>query len=111
MAKAEIIYKLVKDVLFVGFEKEELKLEDAERIVEIVFDIEAHLDVEKVVFEMGKVTYVNSSMISAIGRIADAKDLKIVKMTEKVAKIMDTMGLISFLDLYDSVEDALRDFD
>lgn len=111
MTRHDIIYKKANDVLFLSFEKEELKLEDAERMVEIVFDLEEHWDVDKIVFEMEKVAYVNSSVISAISRIADAKDLKIVRMSEKVSSIMDTMGLLAFLDLFDSTEEAMKDFD
>jgi len=110
MANDDIIYKLSGDILGVSFNKDELKLEHAERIVEIVFDLEEHWDVDKIVFEMSKVEYVNSSFISAIGRIADAKELKIVSMTRKVANIMETMGLLSFLDIFESTEDALKDF-
>ncbi len=110
MAKPDLICKRAGDVLFLRFEKEELKLEDAERLVEIVFDLEENWDIEKIVFEMEKVSYVNSSVISAISRIADAKDLKVVRMTDKVMNIMETMGLLGFLDIYDSIEDALKDF-
>ena len=111
MPKHDIIYKKSNDVLFLSFEKEELKLEDAERIVEIVFDDEENWETEKVVFEFSKVTYVNSTVISAIGRMADAKELKIVGMTEKVRNIMDMMGILPFLDLYDDIGSALKDFD
>jgi anti-anti-sigma regulatory factor len=111
MAKTEIIHKTVNGILFLSFEKEELKLEDAEKMVEIVFDLEENWEVDRIVMEFAKVDYVNSSMISAISRIADAKDLKIVQMTEKVKAIMDTMGILPFLDVFDNTEDALKDFE
>jgi len=110
MAKQDIIFKKVNDILFLSFEKEDLKLEDAEQMVEIVFDHEDHWEVEKIVFEMGKVEYMNSTAISAISRIADAKDLKIVQMTPKVGAIMDTMGILPFLEIFESTEEALKDF-
>ena len=99
------------DVLVIRFSKEELKLQDAERIIEIVFDLEESWDIDKVMLLMTGVTYTNSTVISAIGRLADAKDLRIVDMHPKVQGIMDTMGLLPFLELFPDPESAWASFD
>jgi len=99
------------EVLLIRFAKEELKLQDAERIIEIVFDLEESWSIQKVILDMAGVTYTNSTVISAIGRLADAKDLRIVSMHAKVQAIMDTMGLLPFLEFSPSVDEALAGFE
>ncbi|MHC5036799.1 MAG: STAS domain-containing protein [Planctomycetota bacterium] len=106
-----ITHKYTSDILIVTFTKEELKLQDAERIIEIVFDLEDSWDIENVILVMEGVTYTNSTVISAIGRIADAKDLRVISMHPKVQAIMDTMGLLPFLEEAPSVEAAIESFD
>jgi anti-anti-sigma factor len=106
-----IEYVYHEDILILRFNKEELKLEDAEQIIEVVFDIEDSWDIDNVVLIMTGVTYTNSTVISAIGRIADAKDLRVVDMHPKVQAIMDTMGLLPFLELAPSLEAAVESFE
>ncbi|GEM_PF-2792548 len=106
-----IEHRYENDVLVIGFHKEELKLQDAERIIEIVFDVEESWDIDQVVLDMTDVTYTNSTVISAVGRIADAKDMRVVNMHPKVQAIMDTMGLLPFLEQSPSVEAALKSFE
>ena len=76
-----------------------------------MFDVEESWDIENVILVMTGVTYTNSTVISAIGRIADAKDLRIVDMHPKVLSIMDTMGLLSFLELAPTLEEAIGSFE
>lgn len=106
-----IAHEIKDDTLIIRFSKEDLKLPDAERIIEIVFDDEDAWDIDQVVLIMSGVQYVNSTVISAVGRLADAKDLRIVDMQPKVQAIMETMGLLSFLELVDDLDDAMKSFD
>ena len=106
-----IEYVYHEDILLLRFHKEELKLEDAERIIEIVFDLEDSWDIDNVILIMTGVTYVNSTVISAVSRIADAKDLRIVDMHAKVKDVMETMGILSFLELAPTLEAAIESLD
>lgn len=106
-----IEHRYQNDVLIIRFNQDELKLQDAERVIEIVFDLEESWDIDNVILDMEKVTYTNSTVISAVGRIADAKDLRIVNMHPKVNAIMDTMGLLPFLELSPDLETALKSFE
>ena len=106
-----IAHEYKDEILFIRFSKDELKIQDAERIIEIAFDLEESWDIEKVILMMTGVTYTNSTVISAIGRLADAKDLRIVDMHPKVVNIMETMGLLSFLELSPSLEEAVGSFE
>ncbi|MHC4601440.1 MAG: STAS domain-containing protein [Planctomycetota bacterium] len=111
MDSSGIAHEYKDEILIVRFDKDELKIQDAERIIEIVFDLEESWDVENVILVMTGVTYTNSTVISAVGRIADAKDLRIVDMHPKVQNIMETMGLLSFLELAPTLEDAIGSFE
>jgi anti-anti-sigma factor len=106
-----IAHEYKDEILIVRFSKDELKIQDAERIIEIVFDLEESWDIENVILIMTGVTYTNSTVISAVGRIADAKDLRIVDMHPKVVNIMDTMGILSFLELAPTLEEAIGSFE
>jgi len=106
-----IEYVYHEDILLLRFHKEELKLEDAERIIEIVFDLEDSWDIDNVILVMTGVTYVNSTVISAVSRIADAKDFRIVDMHPKVKDVMETMGILAFLELAPTLEAAIESLD
>ncbi|MCU0723891.1 MAG: hypothetical protein MUC63_09810 [Planctomycetes bacterium] len=108
---ADIEHEYRDDVLVISFGKEELKLQDAERIIEIVFDLETSWSIQKIVLDMNGVTYTNSTVISAIGRLADAKDLRVVNLHAKVQAILDTMGLLPFLEFAPDVDAAIASFE
>ncbi len=94
-------------VLMLRVHKEELKSKDAEHLVELVFD-EPGGECEQIVLNLSDVEYINSTVMSALSRISVARDLRVVAMQEGVARILDTMGLLQFLDRCDDEATALE---
>ena len=68
--------------------------------------------VKKVVIDLGKVTWMNSTglgaLMSSLTTMRNAEgDLKIARATDKVKSLFMVTKLITIFDSYDSVEDAL----
>jgi anti-anti-sigma regulatory factor len=72
-----------------------------------VFD-EPGGDCEQIVMNFTEVEYINSTVMSALSRISVARELRVVGMQDGVAKILDTMGLLQFLDRSESEAAALE---
>jgi len=94
-------------ILLIRVHKEELKSMDAEHLVELVFD-EPGGDCERIVLNFSEVEYINSTVMSALSRISVARDLRVVGMQDGVARILDTMGLLQFLDRSDDEASAIE---
>lgn len=100
----------IKDgVLVIRVYKEELKSKDAEHLVELVFD-EPGGDCEQIVMNFTEVEYINSTVMSAMSRISVAREMRVVGMQDGVARILDTMGLLQFLDRSATEEAAFEAF-
>ena len=104
------IESVVKDgILVIRVHKLELKSAEAERLIEVVFD-EQGSDCEQILFNFEEVEYINSTVMSAISRVSVARDLRVVGLQYGVERILDTMGLLQFLDRSETEEEALRAF-
>ena len=71
--------------------------------------------VKKVVIDLGKVTWMNSTglgaLMSSLTTMKNADgDLKIARATDKVKSLFMVTKLITIFDRYDSVEDAVSAF-
>lgn len=104
----EVETRVEHGVLVVRFHKAELKSADAERLIEVVFD-EAPGDADRVVLNFSEVEYINSTVMSALSRVSVARELRIVGMQATVEKILDTMGLLQFLDRSPDEATAVRE--
>ncbi len=72
-------------------------------------------DVKKVVIDLGKVTWMNSTGLGALmGSMTTLRnaggDLKLARVTEKVKSLFMITKLITIFDTLDSVEDAIKAF-
>ena len=73
-------------------------------------------DVKKVVIDLGKVTWMNSTGLGALmGAMTSLRnaggDLKLSRVTEKVKSLFMITKLITIFDTFDSVEDAVSAFE
>lgn len=84
-------------ILVLRIHKAELKSRDAEHLIDLVFD-EPGGDCEQIILNLTDVEYINSTVMSAMSRISVARDLRVVGMQDGVTRILDTMGLLQFLD-------------
>ncbi|HPG40855.1 MAG TPA: STAS domain-containing protein [bacterium] len=71
--------------------------------------------VKKVVIDLGKVTWMNSTGLGALmGSMTTLRnaggDLKLARVTEKVKSLFMITKLITIFDTLDSVEDAIKAF-
>lgn len=96
-------------ILRIRVHKAELKAAEAEYLVEVVFD-ELGGDCDRVLLNLAEVEYVNSTVMSALSRVSVARDLRVVAMQPSVERILDTMGLLQFLDRCPTEEAALEEF-
>ena len=96
-------------ILVIRVHKEELKSRDAEHLVELVFD-EPGGDCEQILLNFTEVEYINSTVMSAMSRISVAREMRVVGMQDGVARILDTMGLLQFLDRSATEEAAVTSF-
>jgi anti-anti-sigma factor len=96
-------------IVRIRIHKAELKSAEAEHLVEAVFD-GAGGDCERVLLNFAEVEYINSTVMSALSRISVARDLRVVGMQSGVERILDTMGLLQFLDRCPTEEAALQAF-
>jgi len=72
-------------------------------------------DVKKVVIDLGKVTWMNSTGLGALmGSMTTLRnaggDLKLARVTEKVKSLFMITKLITIFDTLDNVEDAIKAF-
>ena len=72
-------------------------------------------DAKKIVIDLGKVKWMNSSGLGAImGSLTTTKnaggELKLAKVTEKVKSLFMITKLITIFDTYDSVDEAVSSF-
>jgi len=72
-------------------------------------------DVKKVVIDLGKVTWMNSTGLGALmGSMTTLRnaggDLKLARVTEKVNSLFMITKLITIFDTLDNVEDAIKAF-
>ena len=96
-------------ILLVRVHKGELKSGEAEHLIEVVFDEEGG-DCEQILLNLTEVEYINSTVMSALSRISVARDLRVVGMQPGVERILDTMGLLQFLDRSSSEDEARQSF-
>lgn len=96
-------------ILRIRVHKAELKSAEAEYLVEVVFD-EQGVDCDRVLVNFAEVEYINSTVMSALSRISVARDLRVVAVQPGVERILDTMGLLQFLDRCPTEEAALEAF-
>lgn len=93
------------------------KLMGAPETVEVhqrVKDLVAN-GVKKMVIDLGKVTWMNSSgigaLMSSLSTVRNAEgELKIARATEKVKSLFMITKIITTFDHYDSIEEALASF-
>ncbi len=105
-ARRESFESQVTDgVLVVRSLVSEMKAPEAERLIELVFD---EFEGDEVVLNLTPVGYINSTVMSALSRVAVAKNLRVVGLQAPVQGILDTMGLLQFLDMAPSEEDAIK---
>ena len=103
-------YRFVNETLIVRLLTKEFKMAEARNYAELVFD-RLKPRIRRLVIDIGEVTYMNSSGISVLARSSAEFSLKIANVSEHVRNVMDVMGLLAVIKLYDSADDALAAFD
>jgi len=108
-ADAVCSYRFAGTTLVVRLTSKEFKLPEARRYAELVFD-RLKARVKRLVVDVGEVTYMNSSGISVLARSSAEFPFKIANISEHVRNVMDVMGLLAVIEVYDTAESALAAF-
>lgn len=102
-------YEFHGEVVVVRVVTKEFKMAEARKYAELVFD-ELKPRIKQLVLDIGEVTYMNSSGISVLARSSAEFPFKIANVTENVRNVMDIMGLLAVIEIYDTAQDALAAF-
>ncbi len=102
-------YEFHGETLVVRVVTKEFKMTEARKYAELVFE-ELKPRIKALVLDIGEVTYMNSSGISVLARSSAEFPFKIANVTENVRNVMDIMGLLAVIDIYDTATDALTAF-
>ena len=102
-------YNFRNGALVVSLLTKEFKAPEARKYAELVFE-ELKPRIKHLVLDIGQVAYMNSSGISVLARSSAEFPFKIANVSENVHNVMDIMGLLAVIDIYDTAEDALTAF-
>ncbi len=97
------------DVIVVGVDSGEFVLEQAQSVGNLVFN-RYDVGYDKIVLDLSKVIYINSSGISMIIRLNLERKFKLVGISKGVRDILDLTGILPFVSEYESVQSAIEDF-
>ncbi len=98
-----------KDVLVLRVTASRLELEQAEALSRLLLEEKSAF--AKVLLNLAGVSYISSTGVSLLVRIATEKALKIVNVSAKVSQVLQSIGILSFLKIYRSEREALDAFE
>ncbi|MCI0342798.1 MAG: STAS domain-containing protein [Planctomycetales bacterium] len=96
-------------ILRVKVSYREVKKPEAQEMVDAIFS-QTRTKEDRVLLDLSNTSYVNSSGLSAITKIALERDCRIVLTTDDVIKVMDLMGFLPLLQICATEAEALRAF-
>ncbi len=96
-------------ILRVKVNYREVKKPEAQEMVDAIFS-QTRAKEDRVLLDLANTSYVNSSGLSAITKIALERDCRIVLTTDDVIKVMDLMGFLPLLQICATEAEALRAF-
>lgn len=102
-------YEFHGETLVVRVVTKEFKMAEARKYADLVFE-ELKPRIKQLVLDIGEVAYMNSSGISVLARSSAEFPFKIANVTENVRNVMDIMGLLAVIEIYDTAQDALTAF-
>ncbi|MCI0343061.1 MAG: STAS domain-containing protein [Planctomycetales bacterium] len=102
-------YRFDGDVLVVTVLSKEFKLNEARRYAELVFE-RLKKRTSRLVVDLAEVTFMNSSGISVLARSSAEFHLKLARLSDHVRNVMDVMGLLAVIPVYETPEEAVTAF-
>lgn len=104
-----ILYAVQDDVLNLSLPGPDFVMEQAQDLVELVFE-SMEEGPNDVVLDLSGVGYINSSGISVIIRLNLERNLRLVNPSRMVSEILELTGVLPFVPRFGSLEEAIASF-
>ena len=98
-----------KGVLVVRVTSDKFELEQAQSLSELVFETPAGSP-KRVLVNMAGVKYISSTGVSLLVRLGTERVLRIVNLNPAVSRVMDSIGILTLLQVHRSEREAMDAF-
>ena len=105
-----IEYEMHGDVLHVRIGGPDFVMEQAQDVVELVFEELDEEPPEDIILDLTGVNYINSSGISVVIRLNLERNLRLVNPSSMVTDILELTGILPFVPRFETVEEAIASF-
>jgi anti-anti-sigma regulatory factor len=99
----------VEGILRVTVGYEEMKRPEAQELIDQVFEATEEKS-DRILLDFSTTSYINSSGMSAITKIAVERDCQIVLTNKDILKVIDLMGFLPLLNINETLDEALAAF-